>query len=77
MGVILTFAILLRIGVAVYYGDWLPARQDDNSYRTILGLSTLVKYLWWTMAALLPGSREAGREKRQLHRYLLKRIPSF
>lgn len=32
---ILVVSVLLRVGVALYYGDWVPARQDDNSYHTL------------------------------------------
>jgi len=30
--IILAASVLLRVGVAFYYGDWVPPRQDDNSY---------------------------------------------
>jgi hypothetical protein len=32
---ILGLSVVLRVGVAVYYGDWVPAGQDDNSYHTL------------------------------------------
>lgn len=32
---IIAVAILLRLGVAFYYGDWIPVRQDDESYSTL------------------------------------------
>jgi len=30
--VILVLSVLLRVGVALYFGDWVPPAQDDNSY---------------------------------------------
>ena len=30
--IILAGAVLLRVGIALYYGDWVPLRQDDHSY---------------------------------------------
>lgn len=29
---ILLIAVILRVGVALYYGNWVPANQDDNNY---------------------------------------------
>jgi len=48
-----------------------------NVYRMTLGLSTAVKLAWWTLAGLLQRDRQAVKEKRQLHWYLLKCIPSL
>jgi len=48
-----------------------------NVYRMTLGLSTAVKLAWWTLVGLLQRDRQVIKEKRKLHWYLLKRIPSL
>jgi hypothetical protein len=48
-----------------------------NLYRLTLGFSTLIKLVYWTSHSLLPTDREAVRQRRHLHRYLLGRIPSL
>jgi len=46
-----------------------------NVYRSLLGLSTTIKLVWWTLSSLLQPYRQTNAERRQLHWYLLKRIP--
>ena len=48
-----------------------------NVYKATLGLSTAVKLVWWTLVGLLRRDRQASKEKRQLHWYILKCIPSL
>lgn len=52
-------------------------RRAAALYRATLGLSTVVKVVWWTVAGLWPGCRQRSRERRQLHLHLLRRIPSW
>ncbi len=33
--VILIFSVVVRVGVALYYGNWLPLEQDEYSYATL------------------------------------------
>jgi GT2 family glycosyltransferase len=51
--------------------------EAANVYRVTLGLSTAVKLARWTLVGLLQRDRQVIKEKRQLHWYLLKRIPSL
>jgi len=51
--------------------------EAANVYRVTLGLSTAVKLVWWMLVGLLQRDRQVIKEKRQLHWYLLKRIPSL
>ena len=46
-------------------------------YKATLGFLTAVRLAGWTIARLLPGNHQAIDEKRKLHWYLLRRIPSF
>lgn len=32
---IILLAVVLRVAVAIYYGDWLPANQDDQNYSSL------------------------------------------
>jgi GT2 family glycosyltransferase len=43
-------------------------------YRITLGLATALKVGWWTLLTLLPGDKQRRKEKRDLHRFLLRRI---
>jgi N-acetylglucosaminyl-diphospho-decaprenol L-rhamnosyltransferase len=48
-----------------------------SAYRLSLGISTAGKVLWWTLAGLWPKDRQRSRERRELHWYLLRRLPSL
>jgi GT2 family glycosyltransferase len=52
-------------------------RRAANVYRIALGASTAIKLLWWTLVGLVRRHRQVAREKTQLHRYILTRIPSL
>jgi len=45
-------------------------------YRVMLGLSTALKILWWSMVAWLGRDRQNSPERIELHRYILGRISS-
>lgn len=47
------------------------------AYRTSLFLSTAVKLMWWAAASILPGDRQARRERVRLQWHLLRRIPAL
>lgn len=46
-------------------------------YRRALALSTAFKVAYWTLAGLWPPSRQASRQRRQLHLRVLRRIPTW
>lgn len=48
-----------------------------NIYRAALGLTTVTKLLWWSLRQTLPARNRHSREKRDLHWYLLKRLPTL
>jgi len=52
-------------------------RWAADVYRVTLGLSTAVKLVCWTLIDVLQGDRQAIKEKRKLHWYILKRLPSL
>ncbi len=47
-----------------------------NTYRVLLMSSTLIKVITWSVKNILQPNEQA-REKRDLHRYILTRIPSW
>ncbi len=48
-----------------------------NVYKTVLRVSTLLKVLWWSLAAYVLRDHETCRERRDLHKYILRTLPSF
>ena len=32
---IILFSLIARIGVTLYYGNWVPPKQDDHSYASL------------------------------------------
>jgi GT2 family glycosyltransferase len=46
-------------------------------YKAALEMTTLVKFFWWLLVGVVRPSDPAPVEKRRLHSYLLRRIPSF
>jgi GT2 family glycosyltransferase len=52
-------------------------RGAANVYRMTLGLSTTIKLLWWMLVGLLRRDHQPIKEKKRVHWYILKRIPSL
>jgi GT2 family glycosyltransferase len=48
-----------------------------NAYRIALRASTATKLLWWTLVRLVRKDHQVAKEKRQLHQYILTRLPSL
>lgn len=67
---------LLLSHKALFFRKHAGARAADL-YLATLGLSTVAKLAWWMVASLVSEEHQVCRERRDLHWYLLQRIPSL